>query len=83
MRVGAARHDYPWRAYRMYGGEDELVLGENVDQVTRALQEMGYTAQQAEIALQNCDEPDVGAAIEWIQNNVEELNQMVLAETIA
>ena len=48
----------------------------------RALSQMGVSREEAEIALENIDHPDHNVAMDWIDNNQDRIEEILVARTV-
>ena len=54
----------------------------NPEDVIHALAQMGVTREEAEVALENIEYPDQNLAIDWIDNNQEQLGEIIVNRTM-
>jgi NACalpha-BTF3-like transcription factor len=52
------------------------------DDVVQALAQMGVGREEAEIALENIEYPDHNLAMDWIDNNSDRLDELLMNRTI-
>ena len=52
------------------------------EDVIQALAQMGVSREEAEIALQNIDHPDHNLAMDWIDNNQDRIEEILVARTV-
>ena len=52
------------------------------EDVIQALSQMGVSREEAEIALENIDHPDHNVAMDWIDNNQDRIEEILVARTV-
>ena len=52
------------------------------EDVIQALAQMGVSREEAEIALENIDHPDHNLAMDWIDNNQDRIEEILVQRTV-
>ena len=52
------------------------------EEVVQNLAQMGVTREEAEIALDNIEYPDHNLAMDWLDNNQDRIEEMIVERTI-